>query len=260
MSENIIFCYSGTGNCLDMAKNIAKELGDTDIVMMRRKPEITDARGAKRIGIIFPCNGGGLPGKVEEFIKQIQVSPGAYTFGVCQYSMYMGTGLHQLNKVIPLSYWTTISHQFGYIVLGPHTLMLPHVTPEKAHERSEKKAKEIAAAVLAGEYTNKRPPLKPLNVVEHKGFPLMLKMKVKDFKVRDSCIGCGQCAKVCPTDNIKIVDGKPTWGKKCYQCVSCLQYCPANAISLGIMSDKRQHYHNPNIPAEELTKPIIHID
>ena len=27
MSENVIFCYSGTGNCLDMAKTIARELG-----------------------------------------------------------------------------------------------------------------------------------------------------------------------------------------------------------------------------------------
>ena len=41
MSTNLIYCYSGTGNCLDMAKNIAKELGDTDIVMMRSFPAVT---------------------------------------------------------------------------------------------------------------------------------------------------------------------------------------------------------------------------
>ena len=35
MSENVIFCYSGTGNCLDMAKTIARELGDTDIIIGR---------------------------------------------------------------------------------------------------------------------------------------------------------------------------------------------------------------------------------
>ena len=35
MRENVIFCYSGTGNCLDMAKTIARELGDTDIVPVR---------------------------------------------------------------------------------------------------------------------------------------------------------------------------------------------------------------------------------
>ena len=38
VSENVIFCYSGTGNCLDMAKNIARYLGDTDIIMMRSAP------------------------------------------------------------------------------------------------------------------------------------------------------------------------------------------------------------------------------
>ena len=50
MSENVIFCYSGTGNCLDMAKTIARELGDTDIILMRKEPAVTDVRDAKRVG------------------------------------------------------------------------------------------------------------------------------------------------------------------------------------------------------------------
>lgn len=84
MAENIIYCYSGGGNCLDMAKNIARELRDTDIVMMRSAPVKTDAREAKRVGFIFPCYGGGLPGKVEEYAKTILISPDAYTFGIVQ--------------------------------------------------------------------------------------------------------------------------------------------------------------------------------
>ena len=31
MSKNVIFCYSGTGNCLDLAKNIAM------VLFIRRK-------------------------------------------------------------------------------------------------------------------------------------------------------------------------------------------------------------------------------
>lgn len=42
MSKNVIFCYSGTGNCLDMAKNIAKALDETDMIMMRSMPAVTD--------------------------------------------------------------------------------------------------------------------------------------------------------------------------------------------------------------------------
>ena len=60
MSENVIFCFSGSGNCLDIAKTIAKKLGDTDIVMMRREPAYTDASHAKRVGFIFPDYAGGL--------------------------------------------------------------------------------------------------------------------------------------------------------------------------------------------------------
>lgn len=74
MSENVIFCYSGTGNCLDMAKTIARELGDTDIILMRREPAVTDVRDAKRAGFVFPCYGGGLPGGVEESLRKIQVA------------------------------------------------------------------------------------------------------------------------------------------------------------------------------------------
>ena len=44
MSKNVIFCYSGSGNCLDFAKNVAKGLGDTDIIMMRKAPVKTDVR------------------------------------------------------------------------------------------------------------------------------------------------------------------------------------------------------------------------
>ena len=54
MSKNVIFCYSGSGNCLDFAKNVAKGLGDTDIIMMRKAPAVTDVRDAQRVGFIVP--------------------------------------------------------------------------------------------------------------------------------------------------------------------------------------------------------------
>ena len=73
MSENIIYCYSGSGHCLDMAKSIARALGDTDIVLMRSFPAVTDTTGAKRVGFVFPCYGGGLPGDVEEYVKAMHL-------------------------------------------------------------------------------------------------------------------------------------------------------------------------------------------
>ena len=57
MSENIIYCYSGSGHSLNMAESIAHVPGDTDIVLMRSFPSKTDARDAKRVGFVFPCYG-----------------------------------------------------------------------------------------------------------------------------------------------------------------------------------------------------------
>ena len=110
MSENIIYCYSGAGHCLDMAKSIAKILGDTDIVMMRSYPAKTDAREAKRVGFIFSCMAGGLPGDVESYIKDIQIAPDAYRFAVEQYAGYLGCGLRKIDEIVHLDYWDGISN------------------------------------------------------------------------------------------------------------------------------------------------------
>ena len=74
MSKNVIFCFSGSGNCLDIAKNIARGLGDTDIVMMRRAPAVRDVHEAERVGFVFPCYAGGLPGDVEKYVRSLFIS------------------------------------------------------------------------------------------------------------------------------------------------------------------------------------------
>ena len=104
MSQNIIYCFSGTGNCLDIAKNIAKALGDTDIVMMRRFPAVTTALKAERVGFVFPCYAGGLPGGVEDYVRSIAIGPDTYTFGVVSFAGYPGIGLKKIHDIIPLAY------------------------------------------------------------------------------------------------------------------------------------------------------------
>ncbi|MBQ6623581.1 MAG: EFR1 family ferrodoxin [Mogibacterium sp.] len=257
MKENIIFCYSGTGNCLDMAKNIAKELGDTDIVMMRKYPAVTDVREAKRVGFIFPCYGGGLPGHVERYLHDIKVSPDAYTFGIAQCAAYKGEGLSKLNALIPLDYWAAVSHQCTCIWLFPHDLMIPKMGAEAAQARSEEFASKIAADVKAGVKTKKKLGKALANKVEHAKWPVIARKKGQSLKASDKCVQCGQCAKICPTENIRYAGKAVVFGDKCISCCGCLQYCPQEAISMGKVTEKREHYHNPNVTADELTQEII---
>lgn len=260
MSKNVIFCYSGTGNCLDMAKNIARVLGDMDIIMLRTAQVVTDVRDAERVGFVFPCYGGGAPVDYLEHVKGLKLRQDAYTFAVSQSSSYAGTGLYELNKIIPLSYWKTVTHQCSCIWLFPHKMMIPLMTPKQAQKRSEKTARLIAAELMAGLKTEKAPPHNPANAAENKAWPKIVARKAQKFRVSDVCIGCGQCERICPRKNIRMVGGRPQIGTNCIQCLGCLQYCPKEAIHMGGVTVKRERYHNPNVTANELSELVIHID
>ena len=260
MSKNVIFCYSGSGNCLDIAKNIAKRLGDTDIVMMRAEPEVKDVRGAKRVGFVFPCYAGGLPGDVEKFVSTLRVDPASYTFGVVSYAGYPGVGMAKINDIVPLDYWAGISHQCSCIWLMPHTLMLPMLDASRAQARSEKLAAKIADDVLYVKHLSGRPLSNPVNALEAKAWPMLSGKKAAKMTVTDSCVGCGQCARLCPRGNISIANGRASIGTNCIGCLSCLQYCPKQAINMGGATVRRERYHNPNVSAADLCQKVIHID
>ena len=67
-------------------------------------------------------------------------------------------------------------------------------------------------------------------------------VKAAAFRADDNCIGCGQCVKNCPMNNITLKDGKPQWGKQCTHCMACICCCPAEAIEYGKKSIGKPRY------------------
>jgi len=260
VSTNIIYCYSGSGHCLNMAKTIARVLGDTDIVMMRSLPEKTDATEARRVGFVFPCYGGGLPGGVEESVKAVKIAPGAYTFAVEQYAGYLGCGLHKINEIVDLDYWAAVANHSTAIWLMPHTLTLAPKSAQAAQDNIDRKAMQIGAAVRALKCSPKNPPRGALFELESKGLSSTHAKRTEKFNVNDACIGCGTCADLCPRGNIRLVSGKPVFGKDCIGCLSCLQFCPKEAINIGKITEKRERFPNPNVKPADLMQKVIHID
>lgn len=60
------------------------------------------------------------------------------------------------------------------------------------------------------------------------------------------------CKTICPVDNIKMTNKKPTWLGKCTDCMACINICPKEAINIGNKTLKKNRYRNPFIEVKEL--------
>jgi MinD superfamily P-loop ATPase len=85
------------------------------------------------------------------------------------------------------------------------------------------------------------------------------KLRAKDlFWVNAACDGCGTCAGVCPSGNIDLEDGRPTWKDHCEICVACLHWCPRRAIQAGRATLKRKRYHHPSVSLSDMLIRPVH--
>ena len=76
-------------------------------------------------------------------------------------------------------------------------------------------------------------------------YKLFYKFFVHDrrFRVKDNCIGCSACARLCPMANIRMRDGRPVWMGGCTQCQSCIGVCPVDAIEFGHRTKGKRRYY-----------------
>lgn len=60
--------------------------------------------------------------------------------------------------------------------------------------------------------------------------------------LKDNCIGCGACARHCPSAAISLVDGKPSVNEsRCLGCGACEYYCPARPVTAIYVEGREIH-------------------
>ena len=256
-----IYYFTGTGNSLKVSKDIASELGDTELISI---PRLNDKGiiecDSNNTGIVFPVYMLGMPLIVVDFIKRLKVKDGAYLFVVANHGTIPGPGGTVLQaRNLMKAQGIKLSSIFTVKMINNYTPMF-RMPSERRREEIFHKAKE-KAKIIAG-IIKDRKTQKPGNFFVdillsapfaiNKALAPIASKEDKEFWVDDKCDSCGVCKKACPVNNIRLSGGRPTWLHNCQQCISCFSLCPRQAIQLGRRSQNAVRYKNPEITVKEI--------
>ncbi|WP_424354326.1 EFR1 family ferrodoxin [Methanobacterium sp. MBAC-LM] len=271
-----IYYFSGTGNSLAVARDIAEKMGG-DLIsipsVMDKKSITTDA---DVIGIVFPVYYLGtvnIPIVVQQFVRKLDDISTKYIFAVCTYGGGSGSTLTILDEMIKAR-GGRLAAGFG-VQMPQNAFRKPFENKTKLYNNwKEKKLNFICEHVKAKDgwfdtdglfiglvvaiiermmkvgFLNRsslRSMKKTARLHEDSDLKLdeVIHFMDRSYSTDENCTGCGTCSKVCQVRNIEIVHNKPTWQHHCENCLACIKWCPQSAIH-GY-GELPEGYHHPDV-------------
>ncbi|MFA5271742.1 MAG: EFR1 family ferrodoxin [Candidatus Omnitrophota bacterium] len=255
-----IYYFSATGNSLVVARDLAAALGDVEIIPITRVLENNFEQHFDAICIVYPVYMFGLPLIVADFLKQIKIKPQTYMYSIATLGGLPGL-VHTQAKEILKQRGLSLAAGFSVLMPGNYTPLYGAISQEKQEEmfkKEKERVKEIAAAIKEQKrgIMEERPYLVSFlfNKLLYKAGAKQIPLSGKGFWVTESCTKCGLCAKVCPVENIELVDGMPRWLIHCQHCMACLQWCPVEAIQYKKSTLGKKRYHHPSVTSQDIIK------
>ena len=269
-----IYYFSGTGNSLYVAKDIAEKTGGTLIPIASMVDQDIIKVDSDVTGIVFPVYYGELPVIIKRFAEKLDGLENKYIFAVCTFGGSAGYSLKLLRQIIQVR-GGELSATYR-VHMPQNAFYKPREHPSILSARWRKKLGKFI------DNTNKRakgeffknifilPVLGLADYIVHhmrssyrKSFiklsnaspdldtDELIHLNDTSFSVDDRCSGCGICVRVCPVNNIRMKGDKPEWLHHCENCLACYNWCPTKAIRNGIAS-KGYYYRHPDIKIAEI--------
>lgn len=240
----MILFFSGTGNSAYVARQLGEALADTDIVDLRGAALLSAKVGSEandRVVWVFPVYSWGVPPVMVDFIRHVEIKGADRVKHHLVVTCGDDTGLthKQWRKLIAAKGWETASAS-SVIMPNTYTLMKGFdVDSEEVAGRKLAEApariSEIAGLIAANATSTDMTTGSFAWIKSHIVYPWFVRfaMSPKPFHANEKCIGCGLCASGCPTCNIAMDYGRPSWGNRCALCLRCFHCCPFNAVQYG---------------------------
>lgn len=255
----MIIYFSGCGNSRHVANALGTHLNDLRIAAIEgdvlAEKKLT-ATGEKRIVWVFPVYSWGVPPIVAKFILEAKIEGAERAEHHCVMTCGDDAGLtdSQWRKLIADRGWRALSAS-SVIMPNTYTLMKGFDVDEdeaasKKIKESAERIKEAAGRIIGGKADSDICRGKFAWIKSRIIYPWFKRfaMSPKPFHFSEECVGCGLCAKGCPTRNITLKPStrRPIWGNNCALCLRCYHSCPTHAVEYGnATKGKGQYLYKP---------------
>ncbi len=256
-----IYWFSGTGNSLALARDIARHLGGdvplVPIASLGTRPVTVE--GA--FGVVCPVYFYGLPLVVREFLGRMRSEGSPYAFAALTAGGFAGRAPVQARALLRRA---GKDPDAVYVVTTPgNYIAMYDVRGAEARQRAIAGAHEAAERIAAGvkggatAFVHASPAARAMNAVFYatfgREFSITCRRRDRRFFATEACTHCGACSRVCPVGNIDLVDGRPRWRGHCEQCFACIHWCPEAAIQIRrTATAKRSRYHHPGVSLDDI--------
>ncbi|MBR5229827.1 MAG: EFR1 family ferrodoxin [Firmicutes bacterium] len=247
----MILYFSATGNTEFIANELAARIGDDCINLLDRikKQDFSSIHSEKPFIICAPVYVCEIPRFMAKYLKRLSFTGNRNVYFVLTSGGYCGPSGLLLKKIFKSKKMVYRGHaEFrmprNYVINESY----PMLEKEQVEERilaSCKQLEQVSLDIIAGKKLTARHVFLFETLITLPFNPIWCKYKLtaKDFYVKDSCIGCGKCQKLCPLNNIIIEGGKPVWGTQCTHCMACIGNCPVKAIEYGTITQDKEPYN-----------------
>lgn len=242
----MIYCFSGTGNSLRVARELAGLLHERLSRIDEAACPTLPSAPSEAFGLVFPVYAWGLPLAVENFLNRLPARNGPaspYIYGVLTCGDDIGRTDSLLRAALAAK---------GYSLRAVYSIQMRNTyvclpgfdtdSPETERAKLEKALKLTAtiAARIARRETTTRADVHPGSIPRIKSYvlrPLFNRLLTSDrhFHIApDKCTLCHRCIQACPLHNLVAgEDGSPRWQGNCTHCLACYHACPRHAIAYG---------------------------
>jgi len=250
-----IYWFSGTGNSLYVAKQLADIVGEAELVSIQNSTPVPEAVGGPgcKIGFVFPSYYGDLPRAVRSFVEKMSILPETDLFTVVTMGAFGQGSVKKMEELLekkgtPLRYGIGVRMPANYI-LAYNPALFGAKSSKRVQTKMSKADKQVRR--IAEDIINGKQQIK-VNSITAKTLYTNVEALDSDFTVSGQCTTCGLCERICPVGNIKLTNGTPIWQHRCEHCVACISWCPVAAIEYGQKTKQRTRYRNPHIKVTEL--------